>query len=74
MENKVDNFKRIASNRTNKIIETISSLSNLSNTSYYEYTEEEINKIFDAIIKEAEETRKILLEANINNKKKKFTL
>ena len=70
MENKVENFRRIASNRTNKIIETISSLSNLSNTSYYEYTNEEIEKIFNAIIDEANRTKKILLDANSNNKKR----
>ena len=72
MENKVDNFKRIASKRTNKIIETISSLKNLSNTSFYEYTNEEIEKIFSAIIEEAENTKKVLL--NSNNNKKRFTL
>ena len=70
MENKVENFRRIASNRTNKIIETISSLSNLSNTSYYEYTNEEIEKIFNAIIDEANRTKKIWLDANSNNKKR----
>ena len=73
MENKIENFKRIAGNRTNKIIETISSLTNLSNTSYYEYTNEEIEKIFNAIIEEAEKTKKLLLDAN-NNSKKRFTL
>lgn len=73
MDNKKENFKRIASNRTNKIIDTISSLSNLSNASYYEYSNEEIELIFNAIIEEAKKTKKILLDAN-NNSKKRFIL
>lgn len=72
MENKKENFKRIASNRTNKIIETIQSLSNLTNTSYYEYTAEDIEKIFGSIIEEAEKTKEILLKANKSNRR--FTL
>ena len=72
MENKKDNFKRIATNRTNKIIDTIQSLSNLTNTSYYEYTTEDIEKIFGSIIEEAEKTKEILLKANKNNRR--FTL
>jgi hypothetical protein len=49
VENKRDNFKRIAEARTNKIIDGISLLGNLSNHSFYEYTDEEIEKIFAAI-------------------------
>ena len=43
------NFKRIAENRVSKIIDLISKLHNLSNTSFYEYTDEQIDKIFDSI-------------------------
>lgn len=46
---KQDNFKRIATNRVNKIIDLISKLHNLSNSSFYEYTDEQINQIFSAI-------------------------
>ena len=46
MDNKKDNFKRIAENRTNKIIDMISLLGNLSNRSFYEYTDDQINSIF----------------------------
>lgn len=45
---KQENFKRIAEARTNKIIFLISKLNNLSNSSYYEYSDEQINAIFDA--------------------------
>ena len=41
---KQENFKRIATNRVNKIIDLISKLQNLSNSSFYEYTDEQINR------------------------------
>lgn len=52
MSVKQDNFKRIAENRVSKIIELISKLHNLSNTSFYEYSDEQIDKMFDSIQKE----------------------
>lgn len=59
MNAKQDNFKRIAGNRTNKIIDLISKLSNLrNNTSFYEYTDEQMEAIFDAIQKELDKQRK----------------
>lgn len=58
MDSKRENFKRIAENRTNKIIELISKLRNLSNTSFYEYTDEEIDSIFNAIQNELDKQRK----------------
>ncbi|MCR5786994.1 MAG: hypothetical protein K6G28_04770 [Acholeplasmatales bacterium] len=71
--NKQENFKRIAENRTNKIINMISSLSNLSNTSYYEYTVEQIETIFDAIQNELDKQKKNLMPKN-DGKKKRFEL
>lgn len=71
MEQKKENFKRIAENRTNKIIELISKLHNLSNTSFYEYTEEQIDSIFNAIQKELDKQRE---EFNKNKGKKRFEL
>lgn len=71
--NKQDNFKRIAENRTNKIIDMISSLNNLSNTSYYEYTEEQITAIFDAIQTELDKQKKNLMPKQ-DGKKKRFKL
>ena len=73
INNKEQNFKRIAENRTNKIIDMISSLSNLSNTSYYEYTDEQINAIFDAIQKELDKQKKVLKHNN-HGEKKRFKL
>ena len=51
-ETRTQRFKRIASKRTNDIIRRIRILGNCSNRSAYDYTEEEINKIFTAIGKE----------------------
>lgn len=73
MENKKQNFKKIAENRTNKIIDMISLLGNLSNTSYYEYTDEQINAIFDAIQEELDKQRE-KFKPRKDGKKKRFEL
>lgn len=57
MEDKHDNFVRISEKRTNKILDMITGLRNFSNTNYYEYSDEEIQKLFDAIQEELDETR-----------------
>ena len=57
MENKKENFRRIAENRTNKIIDMIGLLGNLNNTSFYEYTDEQIDAIFNAIQEELDKQR-----------------
>jgi hypothetical protein len=48
-EEKREKFKRIAENRTNRIINDLYLLGNCSNRSNYEYTEEDVKKIFSAI-------------------------
>ena len=73
MDNKKENFKRIAEKRTNKIIESISKLQNLTNASFYEYTEEQIESIFEAIQKELDNQRKIF-EDDKKKGKKRFEL
>ncbi len=55
---KQQNFKRIAENRVEKIVDLISKLHNLSNTSFYDYTDEQIDKIFDIIQKELDKQKK----------------
>ena len=71
MENKRDNFKRISENRVSKILTLLSQLTNLSNSSFYEYTDEEIEKIFDAISAEAAKSKEMLLKSNDKKKKNK---
>ena len=51
-ESKNDRFRRIATKRTNEILEKIRILGNCSNRSSYEYTDEEVNKIFSEIEKQ----------------------
>ncbi|MGI6359452.1 MAG: hypothetical protein ACOX02_00200 [Acholeplasmatales bacterium] len=48
-ETKRQKFQRLAEARTNRIIEQLDILGNLSNRSNYEYTKEEVNKIFRTI-------------------------
>lgn len=73
MENKKENFKRIAEKRTNKIIESISKLQNLTNTSFYEYSNEQIDSIFNAIQNELDR-QKELFEKDKNKERKRFEL
>ena len=47
-----ERFKKIAEKRVNKILEDLRLLGNCSNKGNYEYTEEEVKKIFSAIDKE----------------------
>lgn len=51
-ETRNERFKRIAAKRTNDILEKIRILGNCSNKSSYEYTEEEVNKVFFEIDKQ----------------------
>ena len=48
-ETKHEKFQRIASNRTNRIIDQLRLLGNCSNRSNYEYTDEEVRRVFNAI-------------------------
>jgi len=52
-----ERFKRIASVRTNAVLDRIRILGNLSNRQMYSYSEEDINKIFSAINKQLREVR-----------------
>lgn len=56
-ESRHDRFKRLASKRTNDILEKIRILGNCYNKSSYEYTEEEVNKIFSEIDKQLKLTK-----------------
>lgn len=56
-ETRHDRFRRIASKRTNEILEKIRILGNCSNKSSYDYTEEEINRIFSEIEKQLKLTK-----------------
>lgn len=70
METKSEKFKRIAENRTNRIIEQIRVLGNLSNTSNYEFTMDEVDQIFKSIQAELKNTKELFEMEN----EKKFRL
>ena len=52
METKRDRFVRIVENRTNKIIDMLRLLGNCANKSNYDYTEVDVQKIFNTLDKE----------------------
>lgn len=70
-QEKAERFKRVATNRTNKIIDSIRLLGNCSNKSNYEYTDEEVKKIFAAIELEIREAKS---KYQSKSKNKKFEL
>lgn len=69
-ESRNERFKRIASKRTNEILEKIRILGNCSNKSSYEYSEEEVNKIFSEIDKQL----KIAKAKFLSGKRERFRL
>lgn len=73
MNKKGENFKRLAENRTNKIINMLHLLGNLSNTSNYEYTDEQVRLMFDTLEKELDIQRK-KFKRKSNRGKKIFRL
>jgi len=54
---KRERFKRLATQRTNTLIQKLKVLGNCSNRSAYDYTEEEVNKIFSEIERRVRETK-----------------
>lgn len=66
---KREKFVRLAEARTQKTIEMIRLLGNLSNTSNYSYTEEQVDKIFNALQIELRDARE-RFNKNANTNKK----
>jgi len=69
---KKERFERIAEQRTNKIIKTLDLLGNCSNKNNYEYTDEQVRRIFNAIERELKITKNKFTEHK--DRKKKFKL
>ena len=72
METKRERFVRIAEARTNKILEMMRLLGNCSSKSNYEYSDEDVKKIFNALEKELKNTKNKFL--GVDAKDEKFTL
>ena len=59
MENseKKGRFRRLAPQRTNAVLQKLKVLGNCANRSAYDYTEDEINKIFTELERRLKETK-----------------
>ena len=71
MENKASRFKRIATRRVQEILDKFRLLGNCANKHTYDYSDEEIQKIFSAI---DEELKKTKAKFKANQKTKGFKL
>lgn len=72
LNEKKENFKRIAEKRTEKILNDLRLLGNLSNTSNYEYDQKDVDKIFSFIEDELKFTKDKFNKSN--SKPKGFRL
>lgn len=72
METKRERFIRLAEARTNKILEMMRLLGNCSSKANYEYTEDDVKKIFGALEKELKNTKNKFM--GIETKEEKFRL
>ncbi|EOB3523578.1 hypothetical protein ACIJEF_001591 [Enterococcus faecalis] len=71
MESKEEKFIRLAESRTTNVIQKIQLLGNLSNRRNYEYSNKEVNEIFNAIETEIKRAKK-LFELELNKKESLF--
>jgi hypothetical protein len=69
-ETRQERFRRLAIFRTNAVLEKLRILGNLSNKTNYDYSDEEINKIFYAIDSQLRNVKARF----INKRKKEFKL
>jgi len=68
-ETKEDKFKRIATSRTQRILDDLRLLSNCANTGTYSYSQQDVNKIFSTIEKELKRVKGLF-----NKPKSEFSL
>ncbi len=72
-ETKREKFVRLAEARTNKIIDMLQLLGNCSNSSAYDYSQQDVDKIFAAIEAEVREAKKKFSKIDAK-KSQRFTL
>jgi hypothetical protein len=70
-ETKEERFKRIASKRTEKVLDALRKLGNCSSRVIYGYSNEDVSKIFSAV---DSELKRIKVLFNNKAKSNKFTL
>ena len=56
-QKRADAFKRLASQRTNGVLEKLRILGNCANRNAYEYTDEDVRKIFTVVEAEVRRTK-----------------
>ena len=71
-ETKNEKFKRLATNRTNKVLDTMALIGNLANTSSYDYSQKDIDKMFKAIETSVADAKRAYSKHG-NNKGNKFS-
>lgn len=62
---KEDRFKNVAAKRVQKVLDSMESLSKCANRSNYEYSEEDVSKLFKAVKEQMK-----MLEASFTEKSK----
>jgi hypothetical protein len=67
-----ERFENVAARRVQKIIEFLDSLSNCANKNNYEYTEEDIRKMFSAIKERIKTTEAVFEKAMNKSEKNRF--
>lgn len=67
-ETRRQRFKRIAGARTNKILDMLKLLGNCSNTGNYEYSENDVKKIFNTIEAEVKASKSKFIKSTKKNK------
>ena len=70
-ETKNERFRRLAESRGNRLIREIALLGNLANRKNYSYSEEEVARLFEPILRELEEVRALF--GNETNSTRKVT-
>jgi len=72
-ENKRERFVRLAEARTNKILDMLKLLGNCSSKANYDYSDEDVRKIFGTLERELKNTR-AKFSSSDNRKEERFTL
>ena len=67
-ESKEAAFIKLAEKRTNKALRGLDSIANLSNKYYYDYSEEQVAKIFRALKERLSEAEEAFKKASPNDK------
>ncbi len=73
IETKRERFVRLAEARTNKILDMMRLLGNCSSKANYDYTDEDVRKIFNAIEKELKNAKSKFYGTDVQ-KEDRFTL